>query len=784
MQTSKESTNMKVFKLLPYFLFIPICNLLYKAFVWIPDHLREYGFYLRVPIISAILIFLLFPLILNTLLRNVLIMSKWQQVSLGIIAILLAGRSIVVVANAILENSPNRFGVVVVPTLSFHWGYVCSVILGLPLILSIILQTRREEKEWLDVKPEVRKRYKQQLVNCQELLQGCLLSLFYAGGIFFIDKFLLSALEIFKSPISQIYLVIFQHIRLIPFDLVDLGKTGYFYWQDNQWLLASGHLAGLSFFLIALILFFAVGFFFRPNKESSKEKGEAPIIIYMMAFLAIVVPILATMTFALDLSRFPVILTAICFVAVSYSLWDVDYKFRLAPLSNVTLGNQTKRSDFKTAVESRLMFQNDKVKYKEEGRTLVVVTASGGGIQAAGWTTQVLAGLQCWLGKDFTKSIGLISSVSGGSVGSLFFVDYCEEDGAIATKNLTAVVQDAVQDGLDTMGWGLVYRDLGNIVGLPWLSRCLRYVFKISDRGEALEYSWQNTKAGKDLQSKISGNTKAVKDSKSKISENTFVTFDDWGERALLGKIPIPVFNTTLVEDGRRMLFSPMTFSQSKTDLTIDSNTLYPGYNMRAVTAARLSATFPYVSPTSRNEDIDGLDRNYHIVDGGYFDNSGIITAVNWLDNNMDMLLQQVNVKRLILLEIEAFEQQTFNDPVPERGGFVTAFFAPILTLLKVKTASLVIRNQQEIDLLIRQFRSKLDEAGTVEANSNVQHVRVEFPSSEYKQPLSWKLAPSEKYALEEAWEHVKLNSLKNLPTLWKAWGFSTPEVAESGKKG
>jgi hypothetical protein len=87
-----------------------------------------------------------------------------------------------------------------------------------------------------------------------------------------------------------------------------------------------------------------------------------------------------------------------------------------------------------------------------------VVTASGGGIQAAGWTAQVLAGLQCWLGEDFTKSIGLISSVSGGSVGSLFFVDYCEEDGAIASNNLKAVVQDAVQDGLETMGWGLVYR--------------------------------------------------------------------------------------------------------------------------------------------------------------------------------------------------------------------------------------------------------------------------------------------------------------------------------------
>lgn len=392
------------------------------------------------------------------------------------------------------------------------------------------------------------------------------------------------------------------------------------------------------------------------------------------------------------------------------------------------------------------------------------------------------------MGADFTKSIGLISSVSGGSVGSLFFVDYCEEDGAIKRENLTAVVQDAVQDGLDTMGWGLVYRDLGNIVGLPWLNPFLRCIFKyvlkydvrISDRGEALEYSWQNTRAGEDSATQKLQDVEATQSQRNKVNSD-FVTLDDWGEKALDGKMPIPVFNTTLVEDGRRMLFSPMTFSKTttdKTDLTIDSNTLYPKHTINAVTAARLSATFPYVSPTSRNPDIEiehEIERNYHIVDGGYFDNSGIVTAVNWLDGNMDMLLKKVGVKRLILLEIEAFAQKTFNEPEMGRGGFLTAFFAPIKTLLNVKTASLVIRNQQEIDLLVKRYRSELDETGTDEANSKVQHVKVEFPTSKYKQPLSWKLSPSEKYALEEAWEGIKQEeeSLQNLQRLWKKWGFS-----------
>jgi len=55
-------------------------------------------------------------------------------------------------------------------------------------------------------------------------------------------------------------------------------------------------------------------------------------------------------------------------------------------------------------------------------RTLVVVTAAGGGIQASAWTAQVLTGLHERYKNTFTQSIGVISAVSGGSVGVMFFL--------------------------------------------------------------------------------------------------------------------------------------------------------------------------------------------------------------------------------------------------------------------------------------------------------------------------------------------------------------------------
>src|SRR5205823_8920219 len=48
---------------------------------------------------------------------------------------------------------------------------------------------------------------------------------------------------------------------------------------------------------------------------------------------------------------------------------------------------------------------------------VIVVAAAGGGIQASGWTAQVLAGLrEDPAGAEFTKSLRVISGVSGGAV--------------------------------------------------------------------------------------------------------------------------------------------------------------------------------------------------------------------------------------------------------------------------------------------------------------------------------------------------------------------------------
>ena len=66
---------------------------------------------------------------------------------------------------------------------------------------------------------------------------------------------------------------------------------------------------------------------------------------------------------------------------------------------------------------------------------------------------------------------------------------------------------------------------------------------------------------------------------------------------------------------------------------------VFPDAHPRVSTAARLSATFPYVTPAARalpradlvpNSDAESLS-TYHVVDGGYADNEGAVTSVDWM---------------------------------------------------------------------------------------------------------------------------------------------------------
>src|SRR5260370_8841180 len=95
-------------------------------------------------------------------------------------------------------------------------------------------------------------------------------------------------------------------------------------------------------------------------------------------------------------------------------------------------------------------------------KPIVVVATAGGGIRAASWTTQVLTGLaeSCETSggdNNFSSSLILVSSVSGGSVGNMYVVGSYYSAGRLR-KDLIQVIRDVgARTSFIAVGWGVLY---------------------------------------------------------------------------------------------------------------------------------------------------------------------------------------------------------------------------------------------------------------------------------------------------------------------------------------
>src|SRR5262249_24042526 len=136
--------------------------------------------------------------------------------------------------------------------------------------------------------------------------------------------------------------------------------------------------------------------------------------------------------FALDLYWIPASIAVALFSFVLYQFTRTDHVFDLAPIRGAS-----PRPAAPPVVphlnQVAAAWQLPRVAGSADGgapqRTLVAVTAAGGGIQAAAWTARVLVGLHELYGDDFTRSICLLSAVSGGSVGALNYLDRWQRTG-------------------------------------------------------------------------------------------------------------------------------------------------------------------------------------------------------------------------------------------------------------------------------------------------------------------------------------------------------------------
>jgi predicted acylesterase/phospholipase RssA len=497
--------------------------------------------------------------------------------------------------------------------------------------------------------------------------------------------------------------------------------------------LRSGHVFALALSVLAFLLYFTIGY---AKGKIDDKAATVPALAFIMLFAIVLCWMFGALAFFLDRYRVPLLSgIAILSLATTFAPQS-DHIYRLEP----------------RGTPSR-MEPSEVVQQRAEGgkKRIIIVASAGGGIQAAAWTARVLRGLEEECAKptstgsqqhcDFRKSVTLISGVSGGSLGAIAYArSFTKSPVAVDSSE---VLGNAAQPALDEVGWAWTNPDVERAV-LPWFRT------QDVDRGWALEERWSAVhklyvRDNRTLLDRVGWSNRG---------KDTFL--GDWAEEVHSG-MPALLLNATLVEQGQPLVFSTTDFPRQN-DLRGLQNfyTFYPGFDIRVNTAARLSASFPYVGPAARSNAKVVTVGDYHVVDGGYYDNYGINSLLGWLQDAIESM-PEAEVKQdlsdVLILQIRPFADAA--PPPPHRGGWGYQLSAPISGLLDVRDTGQSTRDRTELALFakayaqrVRVWRADFVYPHEFETNENCKHA-----------PLSWMLSFEQTQCISTAWvELLKRN--------------------------
>lgn len=525
------------------------------------------------------------------------------------------------------------------------------------------------------------------------------------------------------------------------------------------------------------------------NKAAiSAAPATVPALAYVLLFFIVGCWCLSALTFFCDRFRFPLLMSILVLASLTASVPQSDDFFRVETSDSVKKLASVKVEDYLTPASYLAERAKD-----SNHRRLILVATPGGGIQAAAWTAKVLQELDARFqdvngANGFRGSVALLSSVSGGSLGSMVYA-------ASFAGNVAAscTAENAEASGIDEVAWGWTSPDFWRAV-LP-----LFRPHPEIDRGWALEQKWAVMNGLSPEPSCIFCQVRpkphcAGQNPATSPGPASDTYLSDWAAKGT--HLPALIFNSMLVERGQHVVFSTNRFPFKNDPRGImNFYDLYPHqekhFDVRVNTAARLSASFPYVAPASRPNLNTPYVGDFHFVDGGYYDNLGIDSLIGWLTSAYGQdpaLIEQI--PEILVLQIRHFNPDVLEEG--SRDGWSFQLFAPVTALLRMWNNAPVHRDQNELNLFIQN--SALSKRGP-----NIKTVMIPYcglnyggntdtgkafdaciaasggqalssarllsartkPSTESRrnrincadQPLSWKLTQSQKQCINDTWE-------------------------------
>jgi hypothetical protein len=362
---------------------------------------------------------------------------------------------------------------------------------------------------------------------------------------------------------------------------------------------------GLLIGPLALIL----GFFRRAAQAATVWFGVPPQIGRLVGVVALV--------------------TVVYFSAAPNSLYNVKVREFDPPSGGATGPRVDPRADLNEALSGWSRTCNPGVSAPVP---LVIVALEGGASLSATWSLSVLAYLEQETDAQLSKHIFAISGVSGGSLGAVTYARLPREgEGcSVAPATIQAAAKALSEADLLKLTVASYFRTdfMHRLPVAGWLLR----EYGVGTRADALERSFRDF-------------WRSIDQSPPSAAEGLIQTRNRNG--AWDGRVPHLLLNGTDAVLGRRIITSTFKLSKAVVDPNKPDAITVPYFadaddfialtkrDLPQATAVMNSARFPYLSPSGCfglmgslcNELKDGEVKR-QIIDGGYFENFGAITAL------------------------------------------------------------------------------------------------------------------------------------------------------------
>ena len=383
---------------------------------------------------------------------------------------------------------------------------------------------------------------------------------------------------------------------------------------------------------------------------------------------------------------------------------------------------------------------------------MVLLCVSGGGQRAALWSYNVLQELHQRTGGSFFAHNTLITGASGGLIGAAYFreLNLQKDMGAVGDINSPEFREKLGQDNLNAVIFSFLLNDLFS----GWRKFEYNGIAYERDRGYAFE---------------------------EQLNKNTGLLFDKplaaYAEPERLAKIPMMILAPTIVNDGRKLYISaqPVSYMINPVDqrygqekvIGIEFSRFFEeqgGTDLRFLSALRMNATFPYITPNVTLPSIPPME----IMDAGVNDNFGISDAVRFMYVFRDWIAE--NTSGVVVVSVRDSDK---NPEILERSSFslLERLTLPISTIYQNFESMQDITNDTKLEFAASWLRAPLERVDIQYVPDDLSKENLSVSDSlrmenQQRASLSWRLTQRERMSL-----------IQNLNTVANQEAFSRIEA-------